>query len=303
MQIYNLKPIFNYGGITMDLLKASTIHQTLEFLESHPGARVLAGGTDLVVQMRKRKQIPPALVDISMVAELSGIHRGNGVWTIGPATNLSAIVNGPFGISLSGLTKAARSIGSPQIRNTATVGGNICNASPAADMSPPLLALDARLTLVASQNGALVSRVVPLAEFFAGKGQSVRRGDELLTTIEFSELSENAYLSFSKLGLREALAISRICLAAFIEFDAELVKTCRIATGSLGETGQREYDIEKLLVGGGLTDQTIESAADALARSARERLTGRSTMPFKQEAVKGLLGHALRDIVKRRNSL
>lgn len=287
----------------MDLLKAATIAETLEFLDAHPGARILAGGTDLVVQMRKGKLKPSALVDVSTVEALKGIALTDGVWTIGASTNLAAIVNGPFGKTLSGLGKAARSIGSPQIRNTATIGGNICNASPAADMSPPLLALDAKLTLVSTENGVRSSRIVPISEFFAGKGQSVRKSGELMTAIEFDDLPENAYLVFEKLGLREALAISRVCLSAYLAFDGDRIKTCRIATGSLGETGMREYDIEKLLEGQLLTEADIERATEALSSSAQARLAGRSTMPFKQEAVKGLLGHALHDIAGRRKSL
>lgn len=286
----------------MDLLKARSLDEALAFLEKRPGARILAGGTDLVIDLRKKRHSPEAMLDISQADGLKGITKDNGVWRIGPCTTYSELTHADLPKSLLGLSDSASQIGSPQIRNTATVGGNICNSSPAADIVPPLLALDARLTLSLRRNGETKERTVLLSEFFTGKGKNILMEGELLTGVEFDAPSKDACLTFEKLGLREALAISRICLAAYVEFDGESVALARIATGSLGETGTRELEIEPLLVGRSLTDETIAQAAKALSGSAQRRLEGRSTMPFKQEAVKGLLGHALRRAATRRNN-
>lgn len=286
----------------MDLLKATDTAQALEFLSRHPDARVIAGGTDIIIKLRKKKLTADALVDVSDLAQLKGVSETAGVWTIGAAATLADLLASPMGEELKGLKKAAHTLGSPQIRNTATTGGNICNSSPAADMVPPLLALEARLNILSLTEGDVSERQLPLHEFFTGKGQNVLQRDELLLSIEFDALPEHSFLAFEKLGLREAVAISRICLAVCISFTGDTVKKCRIASGSLGETGLREYQTEEYLTGKPLTEETMAEAARTLTKAAQARLAGRSTLPFKEKAVQGVLQHALNDIITRRQT-
>lgn len=280
----------------MELLKAGTTAEALDFLEHHPGARILAGGTDLIISLRKRKETPSAIVDISQVEELKVIRSTDRGWQIGPCTTYAQLVHAALPRGLGGLQSAARQVGSPQIRNTATVGGNICNSSPAADIVPPLMALDAQLTLAVRKNGAVSERTLPLTEFFTGKGKNRLLPGELLVNVTLPPVTEDAMLVFEKLGLREALAISRICLALYAEQTGGVWQNFRVATGSLGETGLREAEVEEYLNESGLSDERIAGAQEILSQTCARRLAARSTMPFKREAIKGLLGHALRSI-------
>lgn len=282
----------------MDLLKAGTLAEALDFLERHPDARILAGGTDLIIHLRKTKERPAAILDISSVGELAGIRRTESGWSLGPATTYAQMVAAELPASLAGLQKSAHLVGSPQIRNTATVGGNICNSSPAADVVPPLMALDAMLTLQRKADGQIRQRQVALTEFFTGKGRNVLETGELLTDISFQAIPDSACLAFEKLGLREALAISRICLAVCAETDGGLLRNVRVASGSLGETGMREPEVEAVLSGQPLTPEVIAHAQEVLSDVCAARLASRSTMPFKREAIRGLLGHALATIAK-----
>lgn len=286
----------------MDLLKAASVEQALDFLEAHPGARILAGGTDLVIELRKKKAHPAALLDISSVEELKTVTEENGRWRLGAALTYGELLEAALPEGLSGLKQAARQVGSPQIRNTATIGGNVCNSSPAADIVPPFLALDARLRLASRQSGQTVERVVPLSGFFTGKGHNCLLPGELLREIEFGPVAPGAELVFEKLGLREALAISRICLAVYAEPAGDGLGKVRIASGSLGETGQREPETEDVLTNQLLDDEHIARAQTVLSEACARRLAGRSTLPFKREAVMGLLGHALRTLNSRRDN-
>ena len=230
-------------------VRVATIAEACGVLAEHGAeARVLAGGTDLLIAWRRvGAKLPRVIVDISCVSELAGITERDGYVTIGPLvthTQLqdSALVQRAAPL----LAVAAAAIGGPQIRNRGTIGGNVMNAATCADTVPPLITLDASVTLQSSTG----VRELPLVNLFVKPYQTQARPDELLTAIRFPRLPASARSAFLKLGRRNALAISRLSVAAVLEFDpAGHVAAARIAPGAVFPTWRRMTSAEQMLVG------------------------------------------------------
>lgn len=277
--------------------KPNTIKEALELLDKYKKrGKIIAGGTDLVIDIKNKKEKFEALIDISSIKELSFIKNEGGLIEIGAATTFTEIAESDFlDEKLLGLKEAAHSVGSPQIRNKGTIGGNICNGSPAADTVPPLLALDA-VAVIRSKNE---EREVLVEELFLDKGKVAINSDEILVSVKFNAPTDNQVLAFSKLGLRKALAISRICTSVFVEFNED--KSCkdiRIANGSLGKFAMRERKVEDFFKGKKLTEEIIEDGVKLMQKEVAERLAGRSTVEFKSAAVKGVLRKAINNALK-----
>ena len=272
----------------------SSIEQVLELLEKHKGkAKIIAGGTDIIIHLREEKISPEILIDISKIEKLKKIEcEGNRI-KIGSAVTYTQIVEDKlFRDNLYGLYKSCKMVGSPQIRNKGTIGGNVANASPAADSIPPLIALGSELK-IASTRG---ERSVNVEDYFSNNAVYGLKENELLIGIEFDKIKENEILSFSKLGLRKALAISRITLSMLIGLDNEQrIENIRVASGSIGKYPMREIDVEKALLGRKINDDTSKLAIMALHKSMDQRLKGRSTYPYKRRAVISLMEEVIKD--------
>lgn len=276
------------------VIKTLTLHDALEALKAHEGrSEVIAGGTDLLVKIREKHNKKPVIVDISDVAECRGIFFETDRIVIGACAKYRELVESEqVRQSLPGLWEASKSVGAPQIQNLGTLGGNIANASPAADAVPPLLALEAQL-VIASAEG---QRVVDLKDFFKGKGVADLNEGEILTQIVIPRKdSQDFNVQFEKLGLRNALAIARLSTAVAIERDSEgIIQKACVASGAIGLNGMREPEIEALLTGRKLDETLIAAACNLFSEVVSTRLSGRGTMPFKREAVRGVFGSALR---------
>ena len=272
----------------------SSIEQVLELLEKHKGkAKIIAGGTDIIIHLREEKISPEILIDISKIEKLKKIEcEGNRI-KIGSAVTYTQIVEDKlFRDNLYGLYKSCKMVGSPQIRSRGTIGGNVANASPAADSIPPLIALGSELK-IASTRG---ERSVNVEDYFSNNAVYGLKENELLIGIEFDKIKENEILSFSKLGLRKALAISRITLSMLIGLDNEQrIENIRVASGSIGKYPMREIDVEKALLGRKINDDTSKLAIMALHKSMDQRLKGRSTYPYKRRAVISLMEEVIED--------
>lgn len=272
----------------------NSIEQVLELLQEFKSeAKVIAGGTDIIIALRNSKISPKVLIDIAKIEELRKIQTIDNKILIGAAVTYTQIVeNELFKENLYGLYKACKMVGSPQIRNKGTIGGNIANASPAADSIPPLIALGAILK-IANIKGI---REVLLEDYFSDKNVYGIKDDELLISVEFEKPKDNQILSFGKLGLRKALAISRITVSTFIGLDHEFnIENIRIASGSIGKYPMREPDVEKALLGQKFNHDIIDLAVKSLQDSMDTRLKGRSTLPYKRRAVVSILEEALED--------
>lgn len=278
--------------------KPNTVEEAIELLDQYKEkGKIIAGGTDLVIEIKDHKVDFEALIDVSSIKEMSFIKVEGNTVEIGAATTFTEIAESKLlSNRLSGLKEAAHSVGSPQIRNKGTIGGNICNGSPAADTVPPILALDAT-AVIKSKSG---KREVKVEELFLDKGKVALKADEVLVSVKFENPGEGQVLSFSKLGLRKALAISRICTSVFIDFDIDgSCRKIRIANGSLGRFGMREREVEEFFKGKNLTEEVIENGIKLMQQKVAERLAGRSTVEFKSSAIKGVLRSALNNAINQ----
>ena len=211
-------------------------------------ARILAGGTDVLVELRKPSaHSPQSIIDISSIPSLKGIVESNDSIVIGALTTHDEIYRSQLvGRYASLLQSAVATIGSPQIRNRGTIGGNIMNAAACADTVPPLLALNARIKL-RSVSG---EREVPLADFFLKPYVTSARKDEILTEIRFSKLDPDVRSSFVKLGRRNALSISRLSVGVVLKINsANVIEEARIVPGAAFPSWRRVREAEELLLG------------------------------------------------------
>ncbi len=274
------------------VLKLRQLKEVHEALEKYQDSAVMiAGGTDLCVKLREGHVRETVMLDISDVTELREIgEREDGFW-IGSALSFSEVIaNETVKNNYTGLWKACASVGAPQIRNKGTIGGNLANGSPAADSAPPLLAIDAKLKL-SSKKG---DRWVALSDFYQGKGKTVLAANEVIEGMLLPKLQAGGYLGFEKLGLRNALAISRLSVSVYFVLDElQVIREIRVASGSLGLTPTREPLMEAFLGGKPFNEPTISMASDVFSNIVAERLAGRSTCPFKKEAVKGIFRAAM----------
>lgn len=271
--------------------KAQTLNDALELLDEYKdNAKLIAGGTDIVIELKNKEISPEVIIDISDTAEIREIKEEDGYYRVGAGVRFSEIVNSElFDEKMSGLVEAARSVGSPQIRNTGTIGGNICNGSPAADTVPPLLSLGAT-AIIAFKSG---EREIPLRDMFLDKGSVDLKPGEMLKEVVFKRPSKGEVVTFSKLGLRKALAISRICTSVYLKTEGSKIVEARIGNGALGKYGMREDEVESKLKGKSLSEETIEESVLDMEKAVKERLAGRSSVGFKGEAVKGIYRDAL----------
>jgi CO/xanthine dehydrogenase FAD-binding subunit len=231
-----------------------TLHQALDMLSGHP-LPILAGGTDFYPMLQNAPP-PPDVVDISQIAELKGIAKQGQAWRIGAATTWSELIATDLPPAFDALKIAGREVGSVQIQNRATIAGNLCNASPAADGVPPLLALDAGIEL-ASASGI---RVLPLEDFITGNRTTERRPDELVSAILVPDAAETAQSHFVKLGARRYLVISIAMIALVVRMDnANRIADIRIAVGACSAVARRLRDLENDLTG--LDTTTADAAA------------------------------------------
>jgi CO/xanthine dehydrogenase FAD-binding subunit len=187
--------------VTVDFLRPATLGQAIEAKAERPGAVPIAGGTDVMVELNFDVRRPEALLDLNRVGELTGVDHDNGALRVGACVSYARII-AELGGALPGLAMAARTVGSPQIRNRGTVGGNLGAASPAGDMHPVLLACDARVE-AASVRGR---RLIPVAEYFTGPKRSVLAADELITAFVIAPAA--ASQQFAKIGTRNAMVIA-----------------------------------------------------------------------------------------------
>jgi len=225
-------------------IAAETLEMALHAL-SGGDVGVIAGGTDWFPALGD-KPAPGTILDVTGIPGFRGINRTDSGWHIGAATRWSDIVAADLPPGFDGLKAAAREVGSVQIQNAATIAGNLCNASPAADGVPPLLTLDARIE-VASLSG---SRNVPLAEFITGVRTTSLRPGELVTGLSIPDLPTRTGASFVKLGARKYLVISIAMVSAIINLDdKDIVSLARVAVGACSPVAQRLGKLEEALLG------------------------------------------------------
>ncbi len=240
-----------------EYVKPNNLNDLHEVMAEHEArATVIAGGTNLIPDMRHGEKSPELLIDISDLTELAFIREDNGSIAIGAATTIAEMATNPILLENSPiLASAAKQLGNPLTRNRATVGGNLVNASPCADTAPPLLALGASVEIL-SPGGK--SRQVPLNKFFRGyKFIDLVKG-EVLTAIRFPKPKVSTKGGHTKIGLRNAASICVASIAVVLDMDGKTCRTARVAAGSVAPIPMRAVRVEKLLKGQEITDALLE---------------------------------------------
>jgi CO/xanthine dehydrogenase FAD-binding subunit len=268
-------------------LRPTSLAEALNALAT-PGIRILAGGTDFYPMQGERPIAEPVL-DVTAIPELRGIAIGRDEIRIGGGTSWSAIIAAPLPACFDALKQAAREVGSVQIQNRGTIAGNLCNASPAADGVPPLLALDASVELV-SRNG---TRRIKLADFITGNRRTERRNDEIVAAIAIPR-SIDGPSCFLKLGTRRYLVISIAMVAANLECDDKgRIAQARIAVGSCSAVAQRLRALERDLVGLPCAAGIGKYVAPPHLATLSPIDDVRATAAYRIDAARTLIGRAL----------
>lgn len=249
----------------------SSLEQAAEYLQRSGEVTILAGGTDLMPQSQGgRLKLKRTLMNIHHIPELKGIAIDAGAIRIGALATITEIMYSELVRKhLPILAEAGDHFASDQIRNAATVGGNVCNASPAGDMLVPLLVLDAEVELASKPNGSLSRRRMPLAEFFAGPGRTRRDPAELLAGLHIRLPGANHCARFFKFGTRPALDISTISIGIAGILNGGALSQVRVAFGAVAPAPMRAPRTEQALEGKRLDAATIEAVAEV----ARDEVT------------------------------
>jgi len=260
---------------------------------------VLAGGTDLMPQSKTgRARFQPLLMNIRRIPELRGIGEVEGYVRFGALTTMTELLDSAMvKTRFNALWQAADHFASDQLRNVATIGGNICNASPAGDTLVPLLVFNARVVLASETNGAVTARALPLVEFFVGPGRTQRRPNELLTAVEVP-LPPGGFVSeFYKFGTRPALDIATIAIGLGAMRDGDRLRDVRIAFGAVAPTPIRAPKTEAALEGKSLP-ASIEAALAAAAADIQPISDLRASAWYRHELVHNVLRRMLEHVSK-----
>jgi len=277
---------------TFDYKTPNTIEEAIELLWQAEGkAKIIAGGTDLVIGLRNGDHAPQSIVDITRIEDLRKIEEKNGMVSIGAAITHSEIASSSL-VKKYGkvLSDAASEIGSPQIRNLGTIGGNIVNASPSADTLPPLMVLNA-IGRVASKDGM---KDVPLVHLFHGPYQTNLKPNEVLVQIIFPKLSPDVRSSFIRLARRDAMAIARMSVAVILQIGENRIKDIRISVGSVTPTPQRMSEAEAFLRGKTPDEELLQKASFKISGSMIQQSGIRSSTSYKRPVVEALFVRAMR---------
>ncbi len=273
----------------------ATVSEALELLAEHgESARIVAGGTDILIELdRGQRQGITALIDISRVPGLNTINMADEVIHLGPlVTHNHIVADARMTQYALPLAQACWEVGAPQIRNRATIAGNLITASPANDTITPLVAMHATITLRSVRG----EREIPISEFYTGLRRTVMQPDEMLTRISFPALTGETRAMFYKLGLRRAQAISVVNAATVLHMDGDTIVDAAITLGSVAPTIIRVPDAESALRGRTLTPNTIQAAAQRAAATPTPIDDVRGTAEYRTEMVRVLVARVLRTL-------
>ena len=268
-----------------EFYQPATLAEASQLLrENGPGGRFLAGGTDLVIAMKEKGLLPKYIVDLKRVPGLSGIREDNdGTITIGALTTMYAVETSPvITKKYPFLAQSAAEVGSIQIRNRATIGGNMANATPSADVAPSLIALNATAKIVSTSG----ERTVPMEEFFRGPGQNAMNADEILTEITIPKTGPQLVGEYIKFSPRDMMDLAYIGVA--VAYNLANDKKCnlvRIVLGAVAPTPIRAKNSEALLEGKVLTEELATQVGDEAARESKPISDVRSSADYRRAMV------------------
>jgi aerobic carbon-monoxide dehydrogenase medium subunit len=281
-----------------DYFEPQTLDEAVALLSRHNGtANVLAGGTDLLVEIKEQIRKPDHVVDIKKIPGMDRI-------SFDPATGLKfgslvtareIEISADVGRDYRGLAQAASEVGSIQVRNRATIVGNICRASPSADTLPPLIADGAAVTVF----GPSGERRVALDDFFLGPGKTVLRSDEIVTRVEVPSVAPHSAGIYIKHGRRKAMELATVGVAVSLTLDGAVCRRIRIVLGAVAPTPIRAKKAEAVLAGHMLEESLIEAAAQTAMEESRPISNIRGSAAYRREMVRVLTARAIRQARER----
>ena len=273
----------------------ATLSEACELLEKlGQGTKVFAGGTDILTKMKQELLFPKAIVSLKNLSTLSEIRlENNNDVIIGAKVTHNSLVDSPvLREKYPSLCSAAHQMANNQVRNIGTIGGNIVNAVPSADLPPLLIALGAKVKLV----GANGERILPLEEFFTGPNESVIKQDEILTEFIISEQSFTGS-TYIKFALRRSGALAVASVAAAVAMEGNICRKACIALGAVAPIPLRAKKAEEILTGKEITDNLLEEASSAAAGESKPISDIRGSEEYRRDLVRVLTGRALRKAI------
>jgi CO/xanthine dehydrogenase FAD-binding subunit len=284
-----------------DYVSFTDLGETLNFLTLYGDeSKVIAGGTDLLIKLSAGEAKANYVVNLLNIAEFSQIETHDDRISIGPTATHTELEYSPILNKFAPvLCRGAGVIGSPQIRNQGTIGGNIGNASPAADTVPALMVLNSRIKVISKRG----ERWVPVADFFVSPHETILASDELIGEIEVEKLPENTLFSFQRVARRRAMDIAQMSVAVilFMDDEGDRIREARIAPGSVTPTPVRISEAEKILEGKPATEEIIQLAAMEVSNRAIDETDLQWLPEYKKPALKGLVIRAINDALRRRD--
>ena len=284
--------MFNFKSYT----KADSIQEAIRLLEQNPEAHLIAGGTDVLVKLHKGKGQFHHLVDIHDIVELNFIDRNDdGDLVIGPLTCFTQVAESPLiRKHIPVLSGAILTIGGPQVRNMATIGGNLCNGVPSADSATPLIALNAVVT-IEGQDG---SRQIPLEDFFLGPGRVALEHHEIMTAITVTRANYDGYYGhFFKYAMRGAMDIATIGCSAVCKVESEILTDMRLAYGVAAPVPMRCRDTENKIRGRKISQQLLDDISEAVANDVRPRTSWRAAREFRLQIIATLARRVVKQAI------
>jgi len=287
--------------VEFDYIAPKTIGEVLDIMSRLEGkASLLAGGTNLIVNLRANKIKPELVVDISRLSDFSYIREDEGKIKIGALTNISELtISQLLNHQAKILKEASIQFANPLVRNKATIGGNLADASPAADTAVPLIALEAKVKTIDSDHKR---REIPIEELFLAPNQTLLKKDEVITEIEFSSLNGNngnLKSAYEKLGLRNAMAISIVSVAIVLKLrDEKYIEDVKVALGAVAPKPIRAQKVENILQGETLSQSLIEKSAETVLDDISPISDIRASEDYRRMMSKTLLKRALNKIMR-----
>ncbi len=276
--------------------KANSVQQAIQLLQENPEAKLIAGGTDVLIKLHKGKGRFSHLVDIHDIAELNYVKLSNdGDLVIGSGTCFTDVCESPLVLKhVPVLSEAIRTIGGPQVRNMATIGGNLCNGVPSADSATPLLCLNAQLT-IESPDGA---HKKSLEDFFLGPSQVALEQHEVVTAITVTRDNYDGYQGhFHKYAMRDAMDIATIGCTAVCKLENDILQDLRIAFGTAAPVPIRCKSTEKNACGQKVTPKLLDEIAKAVMKDVKPRNSWRAAKEFRMQIIRTLAQRVVKQAI------
>ena len=277
---------------SFDYQKVFSLKDALDAASASKGTSVfMAGGTDLLVQIKEGKVRPRCVIDVKGIQEIDGLVVSKDEFSIGALTSIRTLERSPLASErVPLLAQAAAKLGSVQVRQRATIGGNLCNASPSAETAPALLALDAQATI----HGKSGTRVIDLGEFFLGPGSTVLGDGEMLTGLKIPLNRSRQGCVYYKLSTRKAMDLALVGVAILLELNEDdRIRKARVALGAVAPTPIRVPSAEKLLECRAFSLEAARESAELAAQSCRPISDHRASAGYRREMVRELCQRGL----------